>query len=322
MLPFVEFSKMQCYRDYGGTYYLPSTYTPDPARLRVSVVCDPAVACARGMSGLVEGVVSHPKTCLSDADPHVVLVCARATTPMDFSAMCPVGARLFLVDFMDEPNVPVEKPRGVAFVFKRSIVELDGHVHTRPWLKHFPYCVRASMPVTHPTQERPLNVVCSLSRDNIRPSAGPLLQALSDRCFAPSSVGRTLPGRFAASEEYSATNASAKVVVTMHPDLWEGDFRTWEAFASGACVVLARTKAPYDHPLVDGVHCVKFSKDKPEEVHAIVARLLVNQKERVAIANAGQTHVLTHHSATARIDAIVAQYYSCVVPRPTRPPLL
>jgi hypothetical protein len=57
----------------------------------------------------------------------------------------------------------------------------------------------------------------------------------------------TTSSRTALSPSYLKLMRAARVVVTCNPGDWEGDFRTWEALASGAAVVRDRLFAPTPH---------------------------------------------------------------------------
>ena len=50
----------------------------------------------------------------------------------------------------------------------------------------------------------------------------------------------------------------SRIVVTCNPDKWEGDHRTWEAFANGALVFIDRMWTPMVHSLIDGEHCIFY----------------------------------------------------------------
>lgn len=51
---------------------------------------------------------------------------------------------------------------------------------------------------------------------------------------------------------YMSAMRSAKIIVTCNPSSWEGDFRLWEAMASGALVFVDEMDTPMPHPLIDG----------------------------------------------------------------------
>ena len=62
-------------------------------------------------------------------------------------------------------------------------------------------------------------------------------------------------------KKYFETMYNAKIVVTVNPSDWEGDFRLWETLATGAMVMVDPIYAPHPFPLLDGIHVVFFSNN-------------------------------------------------------------
>ena len=63
---------------------------------------------------------------------------------------------------------------------------------------------------------------------------------------------------------YLEHNRNAKIVVTCNPSFWDGDFRTWEAMASGALVFVDQMHVPVAYPLIDGVHLIIYDNHDRE----------------------------------------------------------
>ena len=57
---------------------------------------------------------------------------------------------------------------------------------------------------------------------------------------------------------YFRTLGQAKVIVTCNPSNWEGDFRLWEAMATGALVFVDEMATPMPHAPVDGEHIIVY----------------------------------------------------------------
>ncbi|MCJ7617587.1 MAG: glycosyltransferase, partial [Desulfobacterales bacterium] len=99
----------------------------------------------------------------------------------------------------------------------------------------------------------------------------------------------------------------SRIVVTCNPDPWEGDHRTWEAFANGALVFVDRMFTPMVHPLVDGKHCIFYdiSISGIDLLKKKVRHYLDNPSEAEAIAKEGHEFTMKHHRTSSRIDDIL-----------------
>jgi len=99
----------------------------------------------------------------------------------------------------------------------------------------------------------------------------------------------------------------SRIVVTCNPSKWEGDHRTWEAFANGALVFVDRTLTPLRHPLIDGEHCIFYDlSDRGLQIlkHKIFYYLR-NPGQANAIAKRGHEFAMKYHRTTNRIDEIL-----------------
>lgn len=66
---------------------------------------------------------------------------------------------------------------------------------------------------------------------------------------------------------YFQTLGQARVIVTCNPSNWEGDFRLWEAMATGALVFVDEMHTPLPDPPIDGEHIVVYdNSDKGGEL--------------------------------------------------------
>ena len=107
--------------------------------------------------------------------------------------------------------------------------------------------------------------------------------------------------------EYFRLLRRSRIVVTCNPSQWEGDFRTWEAFANGALVFVDKMYAPMAHPLIDGEHCIIYEASDIglQELRAMILYYLKNTKEAEAIAKTGFDFAMKYHRASNRIDEIL-----------------
>ena len=99
----------------------------------------------------------------------------------------------------------------------------------------------------------------------------------------------------------------SRIVVTCNPTKWEGDHRTWEAFANGALVFVDRMWTPLTHPLIDGEHCIFYdlSDIGLQELRAMILYYLKHTTEAEVIARKGHEFTMKYHRASNRIDEIL-----------------
>jgi len=99
----------------------------------------------------------------------------------------------------------------------------------------------------------------------------------------------------------------SRIIVTCNPDPWEGDHRTWEAFASGTLVFVDRMWTPMTYPLVDGKHCIFYdpSDQGLEELRKRIIFYLEHGELAYDIAREGHDFTMKYHRASNRIDEIL-----------------
>ena len=99
----------------------------------------------------------------------------------------------------------------------------------------------------------------------------------------------------------------SKIVVTCNPSRWEGDHRTWEAFASGALVFVDRMWTPLTHPLIDGKHCIFYdlSDSGLIELEERILFYLRHGELAYDIAREGREFTMKYHRTSNRIDEIL-----------------
>lgn len=107
--------------------------------------------------------------------------------------------------------------------------------------------------------------------------------------------------------EYFKLLRRSRIVVTCNPSRWEGDHRTWEAFANGALVFVDRMWTPLTHPLVDGKHYIfyELSDRGLEELRKRILYFMQETDHADDIARAGHEFTMKYHRASNRIDEIL-----------------
>mmetsp|Transcript_7872 Transcript_7872/g.19535 ORF Transcript_7872/g.19535 Transcript_7872/m.19535 type:complete len:606 (-) Transcript_7872:126-1943(-) len=103
----------------------------------------------------------------------------------------------------------------------------------------------------------------------------------------------------------------AKIVVTCNPSNWEGDFRMWEAFMSGAMVMVDETATLgfMPNPPQNGVHFITYDPAKKEDFMGKLRHYTdpANKAETEKIAKAGYEFVLRNHMAVNRVGYVLDQ---------------
>ena len=99
----------------------------------------------------------------------------------------------------------------------------------------------------------------------------------------------------------------SKIVVTCNPSRWEGDHRTWEAFASGALVFVDKMWTPLTHPLIDGKHCIFYNLSDSGliELEERILFYLRHGELAYDIAREGHEFTMKYHRTSSRIDEIL-----------------
>lgn len=112
--------------------------------------------------------------------------------------------------------------------------------------------------------------------------------------------------------DYLKIMSSSKIVFTAQPTHCDGDNRTWEAFCSKALVFMDVTKLTIDPPIIDGIHCIMFDASDSKSILKAIDKAkyyLVNESERLMIANAGYDFVKNNHKGYHRVKYIL-DYFS------------
>lgn len=98
---------------------------------------------------------------------------------------------------------------------------------------------------------------------------------------------------------------NAKIIVTVNPANWEGDFRLWESFATGALVMVDPLFVPHPYPLIDGVNVVYFNNQDKNELWEKLDYYRANPDEARKIAINGYFHAMKFHRTVNMVDYIL-----------------
>ena len=97
----------------------------------------------------------------------------------------------------------------------------------------------------------------------------------------------------------------AKIVVTVNPANWEGDFRLWEAMCTGALIFVDPIFVPHQFPLIDRQHVIFFSNRNRSDLYLKLDYYRQHPEEAKRIALQGYFHAMKYHRTINLVDYIL-----------------
>lgn len=125
-------------------------------------------------------------------------------------------------------------------------------------------------------------------------------------------IGDTGGHRRKVDTSYFDLMRNAKIVVTANPSGWTGDFRTYEALATGALVFVDEIHTPTPYPLRDGEHLVIYSTHDHAGFLRKLRFYLAHPAEAARIAANGLAFVLRHHRTVSRVDFVLRSVHDLI----------
>lgn len=98
---------------------------------------------------------------------------------------------------------------------------------------------------------------------------------------------------------------NSSIIVTVNPAHWEGDFRLWESFATGALVMVDPLFVPHSYPLIDGVHVIYYSNENKTDLFTKLDYYRKNPLEARKIAINGYFHTMKYHRTVNLVDYVL-----------------
>lgn len=98
---------------------------------------------------------------------------------------------------------------------------------------------------------------------------------------------------------------NSRIIVTVNPANWEGDFRLWESMASGALVFVDPIFVPHGYPLIDGQHVIFFSNENRTDLFDKLDYYRSRPEESSRIAQAGYLHAMKYHRTVNLVDYVL-----------------
>lgn len=107
------------------------------------------------------------------------------------------------------------------------------------------------------------------------------------------------------SKDYFDQMYNSSIIVTVNPANWEGDFRLWESFATGALIMVDPLFVPHSYPLIDGVHVVYYSNLNKTDLYSKLDYYREHPEEARSIAIEGYLHTMKYHRTVNMVDYVL-----------------
>jgi hypothetical protein len=98
---------------------------------------------------------------------------------------------------------------------------------------------------------------------------------------------------------------NSQIIITVNPANWEGDFRLWESFASGALVFVDPMFVPHHFPLQHGIHAIFYSNDNQTDLFVKLDYYRKHTFEARKIAINGYLYTMKYHRTVNLIDYVL-----------------
>lgn len=231
--------------------------------------------------------------------------------------------RLVVLDENDGPEIfdPDLKAWRLAY-FKRSYVrrhdgafkKFMGYVQLEGKEIVFPMTYTIAEAYVRPNfklfRSREIDLLCTLRGSKFDPTRLRIRQWVSEYVQARG-IARFHAGelngesRTVISKLYFGKMHDAKIIVTVNPSDWEGDFRFMEAMASGALVLVDNMYVPRMKPLTHGVHVVYYDNNNKTNLFDLLDMYKNNVDLARQVAVRGYLHSMKHHRAVNLVDYVL-----------------
>lgn len=285
-----------------------------------------------------EGLLLHPNVqlvseqeAISGGADYIIYLPGSAPWHLTECNRTAYASKLIVLDEFDGPSPLFNPARSIAeyaavygsreaqwydMYFKRSFVRRrDGVFVGYPHLT-----VRDVYPLTYSIAEAYIPHRFNLQRDidilcTLRGHAGMKTRLRVQEWVAAYGIERNIsnvvskqvtPGeRKGISMKYFQQMSNAKIIVTVNPSSWEGDFRLWEALASGALIFVDPLFVPHPFPLIHEEHVIYFSNQDQADLVRKLDYYRSHPEEAARIAHNGYAHAMKHHRTVSMIDYVL-----------------
>ena len=106
-------------------------------------------------------------------------------------------------------------------------------------------------------------------------------------------------------KNYFEKMCSSKIVLTAAPKNHEGDYRLYEALASGALVFTDSFLTPVNNKFIHKKHLIVYNNIN--QLYQLIQYYINNEDERKEIAKNGREYVLKYHTFDNRLEKIIEE---------------
>ena len=224
--------------------------------------------------------------------------------------------KIIIVDYEDKTNI-FDFPH--KFYFKRSVVDKSKLEFIKYKIKiyHISLCLinipENILKLDFIKKERDYDISVFFSKDNLslnnrhRTKIAKLIdyKFSNYKVFVGIKGNSGKKGRNNLQYEYFSQMVNSKIVVTCNPDLWEGDYRTYEALYSGALVFVDKMITPKINKFENNIHLIYYDKEDLTTLLNSIEYYIKNTNERLKIAKSGKLFVENYHTNKIRIGEII-----------------
>lgn len=221
-----------------------------------------------------------------------------------------------IIDYSDDANISMlESP----FYFKRSIVDKGSTLEFKKYKRNvipISYCVRNECLnfKIKPIEKRDYDISVFFRTPDKMNKSGMNNRAIVAKYVQDNfnnyniwvgvagvdgEAGRMSQGN----DSYYNTMLNSKIVVNCNPDMWEGDYRLFEALSCGSAVFSDPMITPVINPLINEKDLVYY--DTLELLGDRIIYYLNNMDELQKIASSGYNKAMKYHKSSDRIDEIL-----------------
>ena len=280
-----------------------------------------------------EGLLLHPNVELvEEKDMHVAdwVIYLPGSAPWHKTECTNVSLaqKMIVMDEFDGPSLFYPRPSGQEVIdaygslqwyfmyYKRSFVNrANGRFLGFPHFRHpdvYPMTYAVAEPYTQHqfNFQREIDILCTLrgspqmpTRQRVQDWVAEYGQTRKVQNFISKQVNGA--SRTSVSKQYFEQMYNAQIIVTVNPAFWEGDFRLWESFATGALVFVDPLFVPHPNPLVDGTHVVYFDNENKTDLFTKLDYYRAHKDEARRIAVNGYLHTMKYHRTVSLVDYVL-----------------
>eukprot|EP01038_Epipyxis_sp_PR26KG_P011850 gene11850-15856_t len=200
--------------------------------------------------------------------------------------------------------------------FKRSYVSRRdgrflGHIHmNKPDVYPITYAIAEAYTMKTFNHQREIDILCTL-RGSKHMTTRLRVQEWVAEYGKDRNIANYISGqvnsetRTTLSKGYFQQMFNSKIIVTVNPANWEGDFRLWESMCTGALIMVDELDVPYGFPLQHGKHIIYFSNENKTDLFDKLDYYLKNPEEARRIAINGYLYAMKYHRTVNLIDYVL-----------------